>query len=262
MEEKLSSKKIKRRVEKEVVDDAWDKIFKAYRLDKFDFDSRLFRISSSQIKEITNKEPRILCKHDTRESRPSVFKERGLFILPVKNEDYVVLKGEGYVEIPPIEGVAQDYESKLDFELKTLKVGNSQIQHLDFAYASSLVRTFNEDDSLVLIIRGRKYTPKFSFRVGDKTLDIESVQTEVDAGYEGIGQIVLIEAKNSKATNTIIRQMFYPFRQWKRHTRKDVVTLFFEKSGDEYSFWQFEFADENDYNSIQLVRSVKYKIKG
>jgi hypothetical protein len=56
---------------------------------------------------------------------------------------------------------------------------------LDFAYASSLIRTFLEDDSLVLTVRGRKCTPKFSFRVGKQNITAESVQTEVDAGYEG-----------------------------------------------------------------------------
>lgn len=82
------------------------------------------------------------------------------------------------------------------------------MQHLDFAYTSSLVRTFMNDDSLVLTIRGRKYTPQFSFRVGKQKISVESVQTEVDAGYEGKNQVVLIEAKNSKTNNTIIRQLF------------------------------------------------------
>ena len=94
------------------------------------------------------------------------------------------------------------------------------MQHLDFAYAASLVRTFLEDDSLVLTIRGRKYTPKFSFNVGKQNLTAESVQTEVDAGYEGKNQVVLIEAKNSQTDNVIIRQLFYPFRQWQHHTKK------------------------------------------
>ena len=37
---------------------------------------------------------------------------------------------------------------------------------------------------------------------------------------------VLIEAKNAKMKNTIIRQLYYPFRQWQRHTNKKVITLF------------------------------------
>ena len=101
------------------------------------------------------------------------------------------------------------------------------MQHLDFAYASSLIRTFTNDDSLVLTIRGRKYTPKIAFRVGDTELVTESVQTEVDAGYEGRSQVVLVEAKSGATTNTIIRQLFYPFRQWQAHTAKPVMTIFF-----------------------------------
>jgi len=134
------------------------------------------------------------------------------------------------------------------------------MQHLDFAYASSLVRTFLEDDTLVLTIRGRKYTPKFSFKVGNQNLTVENVQTEVDAGYEGKNQVALIEAKNSETNNTIIRQLFYPFRQWSYHTKKAVKPLFFDKQENIYSIWHFEFADINDYNSIRLVKSSRYEI--
>lgn len=103
------------------------------------------------------------------------------------------------------------------------------MQYLDFAYANSLIRTFMDDPSLVLTIRGRKYTPSFQFNVGDYNLEVESVQTEVDAGYEGKSSIVLIEAKNTSASNTIIRQLYYPYRQWQINTTKEVFPVFFEK---------------------------------
>jgi len=137
------------------------------------------------------------------------------------------------------------------------------MQHLDFAYAASLIRTFMEDPSLVLTIRGRKYTPNFEFKVGKQVIGVASVQTEVDAGYEGKNQVVLIEAKNFSATNVIIRQLFYPFRQWQEQTKKKVITLFFDKASgkDVYSIWQFEFSDPNNYNSIKLVKSGKFRIK-
>ena len=117
----------------------------------------------------------------------------------------------------------------MDFELKSSVVGNSEMQHLDYAYANSLIRTFMNDPSLVLTIRGRKYTPPFSFKTNGVSLSTESVQTEVDAGYEGRDSIVLIEAKNSMTTNTIIRQLYYPFRQWQEATGKTVYPVFFEK---------------------------------
>ena len=120
------------------------------------------------------------------------------------------------------------------------------------------------DDTLVLTIRGRKYTPSFSFNVGNQTLETMSVQTEVDAGYEGMTTIVLVEAKNSNTHNTIIRQLFYPYRQWSTCTSKYVHTLFFEKrviAGENiFHLWLYEFSDSNDYNSIRLVRSARYRI--
>lgn len=202
----------------------------------------------------------MLCKQDSREDRPEVFVEKGLFILPVKNGIYAILKGEGYVDIPEIERTTQVYTSKLDFELETARVGNSEMQHLDFAYASSLIRTFLQDDSLVLTIRGRKYAPKFDFCVGRHPIEVQSVQTEVDAGYEGRSQLVLLEAKNAQSRNIIIRQLYFPFRQWSHYTQKKINILFFEKRREQYSLWQFNFKNELDYNSIELVKSAKFEI--
>ena len=86
------------------------------------------------------------------------------------------------------------------------------------------------------------------------------MQTEIDAGYEGKNKVVLVEAKNSSTKNTIIRQLYYPYRQWSEHTKKKVFLLFFEKRVDEYLVWQYEFTDKNSYDSIKLVKSKKYKI--
>ena len=245
----------------------WKEIFDKYKIHKHNFNKEPFLISAEQIKQATShftktneKEVRILCKQDTREDRPDVFIENNVFLLPVKNGYYAIVKGEGYIDIPEIKASPTIYKTKIDFKLETSEIGNSEMQHVDYAYASSLVRTFMNDDSLVLTIRGRKYTPHFSFRVGKQHISVESVQTEVDAGYEGKSQVVLIEAKNSKTNNTIIRQLFYPLRQWSHFTHKAVKTLFFEKRNNFYLLWQFDFDDINDYNSIKLSKSQKFEI--
>lgn len=255
-------------VEKSARDRAWKKIFDDYKIHDHDFDAAPFSINSKQIKAATKhftqtaeREVRILCKQDTRESRPKVFIDKNLFMLPTKNGIYSIIKGEGYLDIPEVEAESEEYISQLDFELDTSKIGNSEMQHLDFAYASSLIRTFLDDPSLVLTIRGRKYTPPFSFNVGKHKIETKSVQTEVDGGFEGRKQVALIEAKSTGHRNTIIRQLFYPYRQWQSYTEKNVVTVFFEKFGNTYSLWEFQFDDPNDYNSIKLTRSKKFTIK-
>ncbi len=178
---------------------SWQKIFDDNRILENDFSKQPFYLSAKDIKKsvqdfqnTSEKEVRILCKMDTRESVPEIMKKNGLILLPVKNKFYVIVKGEGYVDIPDIEGDAEIYNTKLDFDLDTTKIGNSEMQHLDFAYASSLIRTFMEDSSLVLTIRGRKYTPEFTYKVGNNTVETKGVQTEVDAGYEGKDKVVLI----------------------------------------------------------------------
>lgn len=247
---------------------SWDAIFDEYNIRDHDFDVEPFSITAGQIKvacqdfeRTAEKEVRILCKQDTRESRPSIFRRMGLFLLPVKNGEYLIIKGDGYVDIPSIESPVIEYQSDFDFKLETTRVGNSEMQYLDSAYAFSLIRHFVQDDSLVLTIRGRKYTPEFSFVASGFPLKARSVQTEVDGGYEGKSQVVLIEAKNAKTSNTIIRQIYYPFRQWQEHTEKPITTLFFQRTGDgEYHIWKFGFDDRYDYDSIRLLKSARYKI--
>jgi hypothetical protein len=249
-------------------DEPWAKIFKDHKIYEHDFAKEPFYITSQQIKDSTKgfrrtgeREVRILCKQDSREQRPSVFKENGLFILPVRNGKFAIIKGEGYVDIPDIDKREEVYHSRLEFELETAGVGNSEMQHLDFAYASSLIRTFINDESLVLTIRGRKYTPQFSFKVRNQEICVKGVQTEVDAGYEGKDKIVLIEAKNAATKNVIIRQLYYPYRKWRSETSKQVIPVFFERRDSVYLLWQFEFTEVEDYNSIRLVKSGRFSIK-
>lgn len=250
---------------------SWNRIFSYTGMDKHDFNLAPYVLTADQIKEAcqnftktADKEPRLLCKQDERNSRPQVFKDKGLFILPKHNGSYYIVKGEGYVDVPDIVTPIEDYHKKLDFDLLSSAIGDSEMQHLDYAYANSLIRTFMNDDSLVLTIRGRKYTHRFTCRVNNFNLEIYGVQTEVDAGYEGRSNIVLIEAKNAAHTDTIIRQLYFPFRQWQDQTGKNVYPLFFEKrliEGEEvYYMWQFEFTDKYDYNSIKLVKSARYRI--
>lgn len=245
---------------------AWTAIFKKY-FTGHDFDKKPALLTAQMIKDATHhfkktteREVRVLAKMDSREEVPPVLRDKGLFLLPIRNGKYVLVKGEGYMDLPDIDSEIIEHKSALDFDPDTSKVGNSEMQHLDLAYATSIIRTFVGDPSLVLTIRGRKYTPPFSFDVGKFRIDTESVQTEVDGGYEGKEQIVLIEAKNSKTKNTIIRQLYYPFRQWQAATDKKVLTMFFEKRGSVYSLWEFGFKVEDDYNSIELLKSARYKL--
>ncbi|WP_395939594.1 type II restriction enzyme [Anabaena sp. FACHB-1237] len=70
----------------------WKAIFEKYKIYNHDFTQPYF-INAKDIKEV-----RIICKQDTRESRPDIFQKLRLFLLPVKNGEYAILKGEGYID--------------------------------------------------------------------------------------------------------------------------------------------------------------------
>ncbi|MDW8135121.1 MAG: hypothetical protein RMJ66_08670 [Bacteroidia bacterium] len=77
-------------------------------------------------------------EQDAQEERPKAFQDSSLFILPIRNGEYAILRGEGYIDVPsPSE--LQGYRSKLDFELEMSRIGNSKIRYLDYAYAVSIL---------------------------------------------------------------------------------------------------------------------------
>ncbi len=173
-----------------VIVDIWGFVFTALRMDEHDFMEKPFIITANQIRKVTKsfqntgyQEPGILCTQLTRESRPLIFKDNNLFLLPIQNGKYAIVKGEGYVDIPEIYTL-KFYKSKLDFVVETVRIGNSAVQHLDYAYAASAIRTFIGEGTLMLSIRGRKYSPTagFSFNVNKHKIDVRSVQTQIDAG--------------------------------------------------------------------------------
>jgi len=264
-------------------DAAWNQIFTDYHIHEHDFDKEPFYLSAEQIKASTkgftrtaDREVRLLCKQDTRESRPTIFKERNLFIISIRNGYYAILQGDGYVDIPDIPGDPIPYSSKLDFIPLSHGRGDSEMQHVDYAFATGLIHEFLKEPTLELLIRGRKYTTPFSFSYQNQTkIHTQSMQVEVDAGYETKDKVILLEAKNFKESrnpqpsNVNIRQFYYPYRHWKTFAEevaeeegeeRDVILLFFEKRRETYCFWKFEFQNKDDYRSIQLVDSCKYSI--
>src|SRR4030043_1567634 len=98
---------------------SWEKIFSDYKILDHDFGKSPFPLSATQIKracqkfkETGEKEVRILCKQDSRENRPNIFQKYNLFLLPVKNGYYNIIKGESYIDIPEIKKEVGVYFSK------------------------------------------------------------------------------------------------------------------------------------------------------
>ena len=107
---------------------------------------------------------------------------------------------------------------------------------------------------------------EFDFSINNKTnkskinINVRNSQMEIDAGYEGIEKILLIEAKNAIPDDFLIRQLYYPYRRWSKKINKEIVPIFFTYSNGIYSLYQYNFEDLLNYNSAILVKNTHYRI--
>lgn len=222
-------------------------------------------VTAQQIKDITSavdglgqQEPRIITKFDAREHRPTILKKHNCTILATSNGTYSVLRGDGYHDTEHIHE-SIDFDCEKLQNLETLPaICTSESQVIDSTAASGLLSDFLEDDELALTIRGRLRSGEFNFQFDDHDVQVDGVQIEVDAGYEG-RKIYLIEAKMGTKDNFITRQLYYPYRMWDiRGTTKEIVPVFISYSDKTFYLYQYSFVEHTQYNSIELVKSGAY----
>lgn len=242
---------------------AWKKLFDHLDLSMKFHDSGIAFLTSKDIKQISNREPRLMCKFDERGSRSKILKTNGITILPIKNGEYALIEGDGYQTLPSMLESIQFFEWPFKKRLETLpKEPRSESQVIDMALATGLISHFLEDYDLTLTIRGRlRSAPfKFTFQGTNKKheLNIDGVQIEIDAGFEG-EKIYLIEAKMGERDDFHVRQLYYPMRMWiEEGITKEIVPLFITYANEIISISQYRFNNVHEYTSVELVKTVNY----
>jgi len=220
-------------------------------------------VTAETIKEVSGREPRLMSKFDTRESRPAPLAQAT--ILPISNGTYAILSGDGYADVPAAKAIKHWQASRAAARFGSLPwktAPMSESQALDMANASGLLHDFLGDPEACLTIRGRLRSPKFSFlfetKLGSVPLTADGVQIEVDSGFEG-SALHLIEAKLGARTNFHIRQLYYPLRMWATLLpNKPVSALFLTWSNRCYSLRKFRFDPLDRYHALVASDSVDY----
>lgn len=218
-------------------------------------------ITADQVRELSGREPRLMMKFDHSFQLPPALRAEGKFILPLRNGLYAILKGQGYHRPepcpPPLE-----FPRRNTFHLETSESGVSEMQHLDLAFNTGLFAEFTGQPVLYPTLRGRKYSPAFSFTVGPHRLDVESVQIEIDQGYEGPDCIIVVEAKIGECEDFHLRQLYYPYRAWRERSAKHVRPVFFtfEPGSGLYRFREYAFDPDEVYQAPRLVKAAAYRL--
>jgi hypothetical protein len=250
-------------------DEAWEKIFERLHLLPEIEQHGFVYVSADDIKAASDKrEPRLLAKQDTKNSRPDVFKQNKLSILPVENGKYIIFRDESARTYYPLDKIlaevpAEEYQPTKDYrEYQSLDVRNlsSESQAIDFANLVSLLKTFTNEKELNLTIRGRQRSEKFLVAIpgSGHIVEVKGVQIEVDAGYESPEKIYIFEAKLGRVEDFNIRQLYYPFKDWSCRSSKEVIPLFFVYTNGLFYILQFSFGEE--YGDLRLVRSKCFTV--
>ena len=239
--------------------EAWEKIFAEK---KFDLSQDLHFIEATEIEKISGVQARIMAKVDFSKDLPPVFARNGYFLLPVQNGKYAIVRGDGFHKLES-RLLPEEFISKIRFHLTTAGRGLGEMQYLDYSFNTGALEKIVGVGSLYQSIRGREYSREFSFNVSNTKLDVKSVQIETDSGLESESSIVLLEAKVGTPEDFIIRQLYYPYRNYRVISpEKKIVPVFFtyEPREQTYNFWIYKFTDDGNYNSIELERKQALKI--
>lgn len=223
-----------------------------------------FTITASQIGEF--REARLMAKFDHKSQLPEIFKKHSLSILPITRGSYIISQFEAYKSFEEINTeitkvTFPEHIESIDYESIT-----SESMAINCAYVSGIIADFMEDERILPVVSGRMSSLEFEFSINHNKQDtkipikVSNSQIEIDGGYEGIEKLALIEAKNSISDDFLIRQLYYPYRLWSNKISKKVKPIFMTYSNDIFSFYEYDFMEPENYNSLVLVKQKNYII--
>lgn len=229
-----------------------------------DVSKKIQYISSSQIKQCKNTwngtqnqfEPRLLCKMDTSNSRPSIFRENNIYLLSVKNGLYALLKNNIYSQLQTFDCVQNKIYRKNTSLL--LDIGNSESTMLDnLLYNGVLDDIIGERIKYGPLLSGR-HRCSFETIVGDNILHINGSQYETDGCYETDNYVCIIEAKTIECNDFNIRQLYYPFREIHKTigNKKQIIALFIYRDRKQIiHIYKYKW---NNYKNMLDMKNIGY----
>ncbi|CUS26402.1 hypothetical protein FC70_GL001486 [Paucilactobacillus oligofermentans DSM 15707 = LMG 22743] len=288
-EEKLSIEKLS------VNSQAWNEIFNTLNIVENVNEKNYFEISASKIKEITNREARLMTKFDWSASLPQVFQDNKLVILPNSRGSYVIGRFEAYHNFSPkpikslstnmptwmetfdhfditsesvalnvaqasgmidyvMDNVSNEFEINEPHAESTL-TGRMKSESISYIINMSIPKLdqdgcplLNEDNTTKYI----KSPNKFDFTVNNS-------QIEIDASYETMSKLAVIEAKQKNPFDFMTRQLYYPYRRYKMlGIDKEILPIYFTYVDKVFSFSVYKFNDVNNYSSISLMKQIDF----
>lgn len=244
----------------------WIKLFEDHKILESIQKKGAFVIDSKQIN--VEREARLMAKIDHSFQLPKIFADNNLSILPISRGEYIISDIKTFFDFtscdnPIIDFVFPEYIESLDYNNIT-----SEAVAINGAYVSGIIEDFTQDKLLLPTVNGRMSSQAFNFNIHRYqhtsdllNISVEKSQIEIDAGFEGLNSLNLIEAKNTISSDFIIRQLYYPYRLWESKISKPVRPIFLTYTNGIFHLREYVFDDLTNYNSIRLINQKRYRIK-
>ena len=245
--------------EKITIEKAWKILFERHNIVARVSTNGFFKIKASEINHV--KEARLMAKFDQSIQLPEIFQHNNLSILPISRGEYIIGNFETHEKV-----IYQKSKPKMVSipNLETLDYTNlySEASALLFAYNSGIIKDIVNSKDIYYTVNGRMSSGCFDYYInskgGSQKIIVQNAQVEIDGGYEFDDGFCIIEAKNIAIEEILIRQLYYPYRLWTGKISKPVIPLLMIYSNDVFHFFQYNFVEINNYNSLKLVSYKSY----
>lgn len=234
-----------------------------------DLTKKISYITSKQIKNTKHSwqgtdnqfEPRLLCKMDTSDSRPDIFKEHGICLLSIENGIYVMMKENIYVPLNTY--VTAPNIIRHTSSSMLLNIGDSEITILDKLYYNNILEHIIGEKILYGPLLGGRHRCTFDTTIGDIPLSIKGSQYETDGCYETKNTVCIVEAKSTPCNDFNIRQLYFPFREVHKQVKnkKKIVALFICKDKRNIHIYKYKWRNYLNMKDIELIGYFKYILK-
>jgi len=244
----------------------WIKLFEEHRIFESIQKEGSFIIDSKKIN--VEREARLMAKVDHSFQLPKIFADNNLSILPISRGEYIISDIKTFSDFTPCEDPIIDFRFPEYIESLDYNNITSEAVAINGAYVSGIIEDFTQDKFLLPTVNGRMSSQAFNFNIyrnppksGFLNIGVQKSQIEIDAGFEGINSLNLIEAKNTISSDFIIRQLYYPYRLWESKISKPVRPMFLTYTNGIFHLREYVFDDLMNYNSIRLINQKRYRIK-
>ena len=235
---------------------AWEKLFERHKILKEIEDKGVCYVSAKQIKK--EREPRLMAKFDHTINLPKIFVDNKLSILPITRGDYAIAHFDAYHSFEPLTSEIQ--QVTIPPYIQSINSSNIQSEAiaLNCAVATGIIADFTGDIDIIPTVSGRMGSGDLEFYIRDTltdkqlTVDVRNSQIEIDAAYEGVNYLSLLEAKRDISEDFLVRQLYYPYRVWHNRVTKPVKPIFLVYSNGIYHLYEYEFTDR----AIQRYREL------